>query len=293
MTKIFDNNQSQIIKAGLIGNPVNHSLSPKIHNYFLQKLQINGSYQAFNIDPKNFYVSLENLKNQGFAGFNVTIPFKEKIIEQCFKLDDSAQKIKAVNTVVIDHNSNFIGYNSDAKGFIDNIFAKYPNYNLRNKNAFVIGAGGASRAIVYGLLTSNVQNIFITNRNHHRVENLIADFSALASQKKINLKYFSLEDFTDHLNHCDILINSTSLGMQNQPPLLLNLEKLNYNSLVYDIVYKPLITDLLYQAQKRGNPIITGLGMLIRQALVGFNLWYHKSITDIGNLEELLISNKI
>lgn len=293
MNKIFDINQSQTIKAGLIGNPINHSLSPKIHNYFLQKFQINGSYQAFNIDPENFYQGLEALKNQGFAGFNVTIPFKEKIIEHCFKLDDSAQKIKAVNTVVIDQNNNFIGYNSDAQGFIDNIFAKYPDFSLKNKNAFVYGAGGASRAIVYGLLSNDVKNIFITNRNHQKAKNLIDDFTNLASQKKINLHYLPQKDFDNELNTCDILINSTSLGMLNQPPLLLNLEKLNYSAIVYDIVYKPLITDLLNQAQDRGNPVITGLGMLIRQALVGFRLWYHKSIIDIENLEELLISNKI
>lgn len=293
MNKILDINKSQTIKAGLIGNPVNHSLSPKIHNYFLQKFQINGSYQAVNIDPENFNQGLKNLKNQGFAGFNVTIPFKEKIIEHCLKLDDSAKKIKAVNTMVIDQNNNFIGYNSDAQGFIDNIFAKYPDFSLKNKNAFVYGAGGASRAIVYGLLNNDVKNIFITNRNHQRAQNLIDDFSNLASQKKINLYYLSQKDFENQFNTCDILINSTSLGMLNQPPLLLNLEKLNYSAIVYDIVYKPLITELLHQAQARGNPIITGLGMLIRQALVGFHLWYHKSVTDIGNLEELLISNKI
>ena len=282
-----------LTKAGVIGFPVNNSLSPKIHNFFIEKFKINGTYQAIEIEPQNFDLAINNLTNQGFRGFNVTIPFKEKIFHKCDFVSNEAKIIKAVNTVVIDENKKLHGFNSDAQGFVENIFDKYNNFVFEQKNAFVIGAGGACRAVVYGLITNGVKNIYITNRDINRAQNLINDFNELAQEFKCNLFYLPITDFETALVNCDILINSSSLGMIDQSPLLLNLNNLKIKAIVYDIVYKPLITDLLYEAIKRGNPIVTGIGMLIRQALVGFNMWYGVSVKDTHDIEKLLTSNKI
>ncbi len=288
-----ENMQQNLIKAGVIGFPVKNSLSPKIHNFFIEKFTINGTYQAIEIEPQNFDSAINNLINQGFSGFNVTIPFKEKIFHKCDFVSNEAKIIKAVNTVVIDDNKKLHGFNSDAKGFIDNVFDKYRNYNFLQKNAFVIGAGGACRAIIYGLISHGVKNIFITNRDIIRAQNLINDFSKIALENKCNLFLLSQNNFEKELSNCDILINSSSLGMIGQEPLLLNLNNLKTTSVVYDIVYKPLITDLLHFAIKRGNPIVTGIGMLIRQALVGFNMWYGVLVKDTQDIEKLLTSNNI
>ena len=287
-----NNNPVEIIKAGVIGYPIAHSLSPKIHNYFLEKYQINGSYQAIEIIPENLSSHVESLVDQNFKGFNVTIPFKEKIFNLCHEFDETAKIIKAVNTVLI-KDKKLIGFNSDAQGFINNIFDKQPNFSLTKKNIFVIGAGGASRAIIFGLIKQKVSNIFITNRNQNKVENLINDFQEISKINQVNLVHLTAKQFEENLSICDLLINSTSLGMHNQPALHINLNHLNYHSIVYDIVYKPLITNLLQQSIDRGNPIITGIGMLIKQALVGFNLWYGILVKDIKDLELMLTSNNI
>ena len=289
----LNNLKDKTIKAGVIGYPLTHTLSPKIHNFYLQKFQINGSYQALPCAPENLLALINELKSKNYAGFNVTIPFKEKMLEICDQLDDSALEIKAVNTVVINNEKKLIGYNSDAQGFIENVFDKAKNLSLKNKNAFVIGAGGAGRAIVYALLKNNIKNIFITNRNYSKASKLIEDFAKISALQNCKIIFLDSNQFFDQLNLADILVNTTSLGMDNQPPLLIDLAKLKSTTVVCDIVYKPLITNLLSQAQNNGNPIVTGLGMLIRQALVGFDLWYHKKIIDTENLEELLISNKI
>ena len=289
----LNNLKDKTIKAGVIGYPLTHTLSPKIHNFYLQKFQINGNYQALPCAPENLLSLINELKSKNYAGFNVTIPFKEKMLEICDQLDDSALEIKAVNTVVINNEKKLIGYNSDAQGFIENVFDKAKNLSLKNKNAFVIGAGGAGRAIVYALLKNNIKNIFITNRNYSKASKLIEDFAKISALQNCKIIFLDSNQFFDQLNLADILVNTTSLGMDNQPPLLIDLAKLKSTTVVCDIVYKPLITNLLSQAQNNGNPIVTGLGMLIRQALVGFNLWYHKKIIDTENLEELLISNKI
>lgn len=284
---------TKIIKAGVIGYPVNNSLSPKIHNFYLKKLNINGSYQAIEINPDDFDKTINDLVNQGFKGFNVTIPFKEKIFQKCDFLSDEAKIIKAVNTVVIDKNNKLHGFNSDASGFVNNIFCKYPDFILKDKNAFVIGSGGACRAIIFALLKHQVKNIFITNRNSIRANNLINDFLEFAKQQNSKLFFLEHKNFENELANCDILINSSSLGMINQDPLKLDLKNLKNSAIVYDIVYKPLITELLKNAKDRGNPIITGIGMLIKQALVGFNMWHDVLIEDNEDLEQILTLNNL
>ncbi len=276
-----------MIKAAVIGDPIAHSLSPKIHNFFLEKYKIAGSYEAILVSKNDLENEVSNLVNQGFAGFNITIPHKESIFKLCHYKSKSASLSGAVNTVVITEDGKLFGHNSDIDGFLNNLKNHAPEFNLKDKTAFVIGAGGAVRAIVYGLLKSGVKKIYITNRNAQKAQNLIDNFA----QFKTEISFCEMPEFCQKLNECDLLINSTSLGMQGQEKLNIDLSKLNKNSIVYDIIYKPLMTDLLLAAQKRGNNIVTGIGMLVEQALIGFELWFKQKPISEKKLEEILLKN--
>jgi len=281
-----------IIKAGVIGFPISHSLSPTIHNFYLKKYKINGTYEAFAIPNENFDESIKNLvEQQNLSGFNVTIPHKEKIYNLCNHLSKTAQITKAVNTVVIMQNGKFFGHNSDAEGFIKNFFNHCPNYQLSHKKCLVIGAGGASRAIVYSLILQKVAKIFITNRDQEKALKLIADFKNFSQQNLVELEFVPLKTKFDFLNEIDLIINGTSLGMINQQKLDIDISNAKKTAIVYDIVYKPLITDLLRQAKELDLKIITGIGMLIEQALIGFEAWFKTKAEFDLELEKILLKN--
>ena len=285
-------NSKNLIKAGVIGFPISHSLSPIIHNFYLNKHKINGTYQAFEIPNENFEDSIKNLvEQQNLSGFNITIPHKEKIYNLCHHLSKTAQITKAVNTLIVMENGKFFGHNSDAEGFIKNFYNHCPNYQLKNKNCLVIGAGGASRAITYSLISQKVSQIFIANRDQEKALKLIADFKNFSQQNLVELKFIPLKTKFDFLNEIDLIINGTSLGMVNQQKLDIDISNAKKNAIVYDIVYKPLITDLLRQAQKFDLKIITGIGMLIEQALVGFEAWFKIKAEFDLELEKILLKN--
>jgi shikimate dehydrogenase len=291
--KSFSNSSlKNIIKAGVIGFPISHSLSPIIHNFYLNKYKINGTYEAFAIPNENFEDSIKNLvEQQNLSGFNITIPHKEKIYNLCHHLSKTAQITKAVNTVIIMQNGKFFGHNSDAEGFIKNFFNHFPNYRLNHKKCLVIGAGGASRAIVYSLISQKVAKIFITNRDQEKALKLIADFKNFSQQNLVELEFVPLKTKFDFLNEIDLIINGTSLGMINQQKLDIDISNAKKTAIVYDIVYKPLITDLLRQAKELDLKIITGIGMLIEQALIGFEAWFKIKAEFDLELEKILLKN--
>ena len=196
---------------------------------------------------------------------------------------------KAVNTVIFAQGKIF-GHNSDAEGFINNLKNTHPDLELEDKTSFVIGAGGAARAIIYSLIKSKAKNVTITNRNKERALDLIKDFTDFANENSCELNFKSATDFEQNLNECDLLINSTSLGMIGQEQLQINLENLPTKTIVCDIVYNPLMTDLLKVAQERGNKITTGIGMLIHQALIGFESWFKQKPEIDKELEEILLT---
>ena len=262
------------IKAAVIGDPISHSLSPRIHNLLIEKYGIDGAYVAILVPKNELSQSVKSMIEMGFAGFNVTIPHKEEIFKLCDYKSKTAALTGAVNTVIITKDKKLFGHNSDAEGFLNNLKEMHPSFDLEGKSAFLVGAGGAARAIVYGLIKSGVKKIFITNRSENRVVELIKNFAQFAQDKKCELEFLEAETFAEKLDKCDLLINSTALGMIGQEALQLDLKKLNRSAIVYDIVYKPLMTELLKAAEKRGNKITTGIGMLIHQALVGFEAWF-------------------
>ena len=293
MKKSFNNpSLKNKIKAGVIGFPISHSLSPIIHNFYLNKYKINGTYESFAIPNENFEESIKNLiQQQNLSGFNITIPHKEKIYNLCHHLSKTAQITKAVNTLIVMQNGKFFGHNSDAEGFIKNFYNHCPNYQLNQKNCLLIGAGGASRAIVYSLISQKVAKIFIANRDQEKALKLIADFKNFSQQNLVELEFVPLKTQFDFLNEIDLIINGTSLGMINQQKLDIDISNAKKTAIVYDIVYKPLITDLLKQANELDLKIITGIGMLIEQALVGFEAWFKTKAEFDSELEKILLKN--
>ena len=289
---LINSNSKNLIKAGVIGFPISHSLSPTIHNFYLKKYKINGTYEAFAIPKENFEESIKNLVDQQqLSGFNITIPHKEKIYNLCSHLSKTAQITKAVNTVIILQNGKFFGHNSDADGFIKNFYNHCPNYQLSNKKCFVIGAGGASRAIIYSLISQKVAKIFIANRDHEKALKLIEDFKNFSQQNLVELEFVPLKKNFEFLSEIDLIINSTSLGMINQSKLDIDISNAKKSAIVYDIVYKPLITDILKQAETLNLKIITGIGMLIEQALIGFEAWFKIKAEFDLELEKILLKN--
>ena len=282
-----------IIKAAVIGDPISHSLSPKLHNFWLKKYNINGSYEAIHVKAEELESAVKSMASKGYAGFNVTIPHKEKIFQliksQGGELTRAAFSAKAVNTVIIKENGALFGTNSDCDGFLNNLKHAHPNSNFAEKNAFLIGAGGAARAIIHSLIEDvKVKNIFITNRSKNKFDAIFSEIQQQQNHHNTNLEFLDHATFEQNLHNCDLLINSTSLGMTQQPPLQLNLKTLQKSAVVYDIVYKPLITNLLKAAEDQGNKIVTGIGMLAFQGAIGFENWFHQKPEINNKLLEFL-----
>lgn len=281
---------NHLTQIAVIGNPISQSLSPKMHNFLLQKYAIAGFYIPLKIKEENFAQMLRDLAKIGFKGFNITIPFKENALKICDKLSNSAKEIGAVNTILIMEDGKIFGHNSDGIGFIKNIQNSYPDFDFKNKEIVLIGAGGSAKAISYALTNKNVKKITIFNRNLEKARNLTKNLSKI--NPKITLEAKSLSEINNNLHDCDLLINSTCLGMENNPSLDIDLKHLPKTAIISDIVYKPLITPLLQQAKDLNLKIVTGIGMLIFQGLVGFELWFGQrnfNQEDIKELEELLL----
>ncbi|MDB2550373.1 shikimate dehydrogenase [Rickettsiales bacterium] len=281
---------TQLTQIAVIGNPISQSLSPKMHNFLLKKYAIDGFYIPLKIEEENFEQMLKDLAQIGFKGFNITIPFKENALKICDKLSNSAQEIGAVNTILIMEDGKIFGHNSDGIGFVKNIQNSHPDFNFNNKEIILIGAGGSAKAISYALINKNVKKITIFNRNLENAQNLTDNLAKI--NPKITLEVKALDQINDNLQNCDLLINSTSLGMVNNPALDIDLTNISKSAIISDIVYKPLMTPLLTQAQSLNLKIVTGIGMLIFQGLVGFELWFGQknfNKDDIKELEKLLL----
>lgn len=248
------------IGAGVIGHPVSHSFSPKLHGYWLKQYGIDGEYKAYDVAPENLSAFIGGVADRGMAGCNVTIPHKEAALKLVDVADDLAVAVGAVNTVVVE-NGKTIGTNTDVAGFYENI---KPHLGNTGK-AVVLGAGGAARAVVVALKQIGFSTVVITNRTREKAE---------AIAKSQALEVVSWEERGDVLSGADLLVNTTSLGLAGSEPLYISLERLPQTALVTDIVYKPLITPLLAAAQARGNHTVDGLGMLLHQAAPGFAAWF-------------------
>lgn len=270
------------MKAGVIGYPIAHSKSPIIHKYWMNKNNIVGYYQAIEIHPDQLQNKVQEMVDGGYSGFNVTIPHKQNIMALCDEVDKTARAIGAVNTVII-KDKKLYGTNTDAVGFIQNIKSSKPDFNFKNKTALVLGAGGASRAVIFGLLQEGVPKILLANRTAEKAETLVQEFDS-------KLELLAWEKRETALNNIDIIVNTTSLGMTGKPALGLDLSSLNKGALVCDIVYTPLMTDLLKAGKAQDNQIVAGIGMLLYQAQPAFEAWTGILPTVDGELEKLVLS---
>lgn len=254
------------IKVGVIGWPVDHSLSPLLHGFWLQKYAISGTYQAIAVTPHALPEMLQNLAADGFAGLNVTVPHKQAVLAQLDQITDQAKRLGAVNTiVVVDHRLQ--GSNTDGFGFLENLKSGQPGFTCAAGPAVVLGAGGAARAIVATLIEQGAPSIRLVNRTLKRAEKLAADLAGPIQVVDWSKRHQALEG-------ASLLVNTTTLGMAGKPPLELSLQALPANAVVNDIVYVPLNTPLLLAARERGNVVVDGLGMLLHQGRPGFAAWF-------------------
>ena len=254
------------VKAAVIGHPVGHSKSPLIHNEWIRQHHLDGSYNAVDIAPDDFEAGIRKLVQDGYTGWNVTVPHKESMMALCDTVDDTARSIGAVNTVTV-REKKLHGTNTDAFGFLENIKQARPGFSFTSGPAIILGAGGAARAVLYGLLQEGVPDIRLTNRTREKAEEL----KAMAPD---HITVIDWDKRNEALESANLLVNTTVLGMEGKPPLEINLDALPEQALVNDIVYVPLYTDLLTRAKQRGNPVVTGIGMLLHQARPAFEHWF-------------------
>lgn len=264
--------------ACVIGFPVKHSRSPLIHRFWLQEHGLPGRYELAETTAENFPEFIGSLRDNGYIGGNVTIPHKEAAFQLAQRVTDTARALGAVNTLWFEGDV-LCGDNTDVEGFLANLDAAIPGWDADGTTATVLGAGGAARAIVYGLLRRGIERVVIVNRTAERI-------IALADQMDRAFGYegrgsgrivsASWGEAAAHLPQTDLLVNTTSLGMRGQPPLELDLGALPATAVVTDAVYVPLETPLLAAAANCGLRTVDGLGMLLHQAVPGFERWYGK-----------------
>ncbi|HEX9767881.1 MAG TPA: shikimate dehydrogenase [Kiloniellales bacterium] len=260
--------------AGVMGWPIEHSLSPRVHGYWLEHHRIDGVYVPLAVAPRDLERALTALPALGFRGVNLTLPHKERALGLCHEADDLARRIGAVNTIVV-RDGKLIGSNSDGFGFLENLKAGAPGWRPEAASAVVLGAGGAARAVVAALIDAGAPQVRIVNRTRPRAEELAASLGGAIS-------VHGWKQRNALLAGAGLLVNTTSLGMAGQPPLDLDLGGLPRDAVVSDLVYAPLMTPLLEAARARGNPLVDGLGMLLHQARPGFEAWFgsRPEVTD-------------
>lgn len=253
--------------AGVIGHPIAHSRSPTLHNYWLRRYGLSGHYVPIDIAPAELAEMVRLLPRLGFVGLNVTIPHKEAILHVADIVTDRAALIGAANTLIFRKDGKIHADNTDGSGFIANLRQNAPAWNPASGPAVVLGAGGAARAVVAALVEVGVPEIRLTNRTRPRADALRSDFGA-----KIHV--YEWVQAANLLDDAATVINTTSLGMTGKPDFTVSMHRLNPKAVVNDLVYTPLKTQFLIEAEARGAQAVDGLGMLLHQAAPGFERWF-------------------
>ena len=253
-------------KACVIGYPITHSRSPLIHNHWLKTYGLEGLYEKRQVEPENLSAFIKNLSNNGYVGCNVTIPHKETAIQYVTEIDAIVRKTGSLNTIYIQDNV-LKATSTDGEGFYQNLKTTIPGFNMFGKTVVIIGAGGSARAVIERLIRADVAKLYIINRTQARAEEL----ATLFGPKVIPSHTSTLPKL---LTATDLLINTTSQGMMGQPELEIELNSLPASAIVADLIYVPLKTKLIKAAEARGLRAVGGLGMLLHQAVVGFEKWF-------------------
>jgi shikimate dehydrogenase len=274
----------QFIMAGVMGWPVAHSRSPLIHNHWIKKYQLSGAYGRFPVEPKNLEAAIRGLSALGLAGCNITIPHKVEAMQYMDWVDPHAQKIGAINTVVVQANGTRHGYNNDGFGYLQSLKEAHAQWRADTGPVVVLGAGGAARAILVALLQEGATEIRLLNRTLDKAQALAQEFGP-------SIQALPWSQRHEALAQAALLINTTNQGMHGTPALDLALDELPTTALVSDIIYTPLVTPLLQQARQRGNTTVNGLGMLIHQARPAFEAWFGIKPAATSEISDLLIAS--
>lgn len=270
-------------KACVIGWPIEHSRSPLIHGYWLKSLNIAGSYEKVAVHPDDARRFLRELGEAGFSGCNVTVPLKEIAYQAADDRQASAIAVGAANTIWIE-NGTICASNTDTYGFMTHLSTSVPDWNQPDKPVLVLGAGGAARAIVYGFIEAGISEIRLANRTRSRAEELGKHFGP-------RIKFVDWDDRSAAVSDVSVIVNTTTIGMKGQGSLGLNFAKANDRTVVADIVYVPLETELLAGARARGLRTVDGLGMLLHQAVPGFQKWFGVRPTVTSQLRALIVAD--
>lgn len=260
-------NHPRIPLAGVIGHPIAHSKSPALHGFWLKRLGIKGHYIPLDIAPSDLRETLQMLPRLGFVGVNVTIPYKEEVLKLANVVTDRAALIGAANTLIFRKDGKIHADNTDGSGFIANLRQHAPNWNPAAGPAAVLGAGGASRAVIAALIEVGAPEIRVANRTRPRADALRSEFGA-------KVQVHEWVQAGNMIEGCAMLVNTTSLGMVGKPDMRVPLDALRSSMLVTDLVYAPLKTQLLIEAEAAGCTVVDGLGMLLHQAAPGFERWF-------------------
>ncbi|WP_438959775.1 shikimate dehydrogenase [Nereida sp.] len=269
--------------AGVIGHPISHSKSPRLHGHWLKRYGIDGHYIPMNVAPDDLARTIELLPRLGFVGINVTLPHKEAVMALCDQITPRAKAVGAVNTLIFQKDGSILGDNTDGYGFMANLYTGAPNWRADTGPAVVLGAGGAARGVVAALLDAGAPQIILSNRTAERATVLQSEFGA-------RVVVSAWDDVDDAIKGANLLVNTTSLGMDGQPTLPVSLDYLGPETLVTDIVYAPLKTQLLIYAATRECAVVDGLGMLLHQAAPGFEAWFGQKPTVDDELRQAVLS---
>ena len=253
--------------AGVMGWPVAHSRSPVVHNHWIAEHGLQGAYVLLPVRPAQIGTALRSLPVLGFAGCNLTIPHKVAALALLDRVDSLAQRIGAVNTIVVEADGSLTGRNTDGFGYIQSLLDVKPDWRADTGAAVVLGAGGAARAVIVSLIDSGATEIRLTNRSWAKAHDMAQEFGTTVSA-------IAWEDRHDVLAGAALLVNTTSQGMNGEAALDLRLDRLPAQALVSDIIYVPLETPLLAAARLRGHKTVNGLGMLLNQARPAFAAWF-------------------
>jgi shikimate dehydrogenase len=253
--------------AGVIGSPIAHSRSPQLHRHWLQTYGIRGFYIPMDVGRDDLENVIRTLPKMGFVGVNITIPHKEEVLKFADQVTDRATLIGAANTLIFRKDGKIHADNTDGYGFFENLRSGAPDWDPRGGPAVVMGAGGAARAVVASLTGAGVPEVLVTNRTRVRAEKLKEDFSQ-------RVRVIDWVQAGNILEEASLVVNTTSLGMVGKPELRVPLDGLRKGAVVTDLVYTPLKTHLLQVAESAGCVVVDGLGMLLHQAVPGFERWF-------------------
>ena len=270
-------------RTAVIGFPVDHSLSPIIHNHWIKELGLDTKpYEKINVDPNKFEEQINNLKAEGYGGLNVTVPLKELAFSISDETSGVSKKLKSVNTLSL-NSEKIDGDNTDAVGFINSLDEKTIENNIANKKTLVLGAGGSARSVVHALneLGGHVR---LFNRTPEKAEVLLDDLS-------INSSPVGAEELDDYANSSSFIVNTTSLGLKaGEQNNILSFENIETKTFIYDLIYNPKRSSFLEQAEVKGLKVQNGLRMLIEQAACSFQIWHEIKVGVSGELMSLLES---